>query len=76
MDIDGHTAFIDYAEPDGDLALLHTEVPEALKGRGVAAGLVERTLEYAEQHGRKIVPRCTYVISFLKRHPEWNRVVK
>jgi predicted GNAT family acetyltransferase len=73
--IDGLVAFIDYGQQGDDLVLLHTEVPPKLEGQGVAAALVKRTLEYAEENGLKVIPRCTYVVAYLKKHPEWERIV-
>jgi predicted GNAT family acetyltransferase len=74
--IDGETAFIEYLETPGPIALEHTEVPNTLGGKGVAAALVEKTFLYLEGQGRKIVPHCPYIQAFLKRHPEWDRIVE
>jgi predicted GNAT family acetyltransferase len=73
--IDGHRSFIDYQIKDNDIYLVHTEVPEVLKGRGVAEKMVEKTFNYIEQEGFKLVPLCSYIQVYLKRHPEWNRLV-
>jgi predicted GNAT family acetyltransferase len=73
--VDGERSFIDY-QREGDIVyLLHTEVPEDQSGEGIAATLVENTFAYLEEQNLKAVPSCSYVKVFLRRHPEWNRVV-
>ena len=75
MEVEGATAFIKYKNMPDAVALLHTEVPPALEGRGVAAALVEKTFMYLEERNQKIVPLCPYVAAFLKRQPEWNKII-
>ncbi|OJW18002.1 GNAT family N-acetyltransferase [Mucilaginibacter sp. 44-25] len=73
--VDGHRSFIDYQVRGEKIYLIHTEVPEVLQGRGVAEALVEKAFTYIESKGQKVVPLCAYVQIFLKKHPEWNRIV-
>ncbi|MGN6179003.1 MAG: GNAT family N-acetyltransferase [Mucilaginibacter sp.] len=73
--IDGAVAFINYLKRDGVYYLIHTEVPQALQGRGIAGALVEKTFKHLEAAGFKIMPYCPYIQSYLKRHAEWNRLV-
>jgi hypothetical protein len=75
MVVDGHRAFIDYQQKGDKVFLMHTEVPVELEGRGVASTIVEKTLKYLEANNLKIVPYCAYIKVFLKRHPEWERLV-
>ncbi|MVN91225.1 GNAT family N-acetyltransferase [Mucilaginibacter aquatilis] len=73
--IEGHRAFIDYKQKGDKVYLIHTEVPVELKGKGAAEAIVEKTFAYLEEHKLKLVPLCTYVGLYLKRHPEWNRLL-
>ena len=70
--IDGSRAFIDYKKRGNTVYILHTEVPQELEGRGVAAAMVEKALRFLDQHQLRLVPLCSYTQTFLKRHPEWN----
>ena len=54
------------------LQLLHTEVSEGLRGRGVGDALVTAAVEYARRNGDKIIPTCPFVRSWLARHPEYQ----
>ena len=75
LTVDGHIAFIDFKEKDNTIALIHTESPEALAGRGAATALIEKTLIYIEKNGYLLKPFCPLVIAYIKRHPEWVRIV-
>ena len=74
--VDGHTAFLAYERTDdGRLVLLHTEVPEAVGGRGVGGDLVRRAVNLAVQEGRTLVPRCPFARHWLSRnHDQRDRV--
>ena len=59
------------AEARGDVLVLHhTEVPAALEGRGIAAALVAAALAWARSEGLRVRPVCSYVASYMRRHPE------
>ncbi len=58
------------------LDLYHTEVDPELEGKGVARVLVQRALEYCQANKWKVTPTCTYVAAYIKRHPEWQELVK
>ncbi len=75
IEIDGHYAFIDYKEPGNDIALIHTETDPALKGKGAAGAVVEKTLHYLDENNILLHPFCPYVFAYIKRHPEWKRIV-
>jgi predicted GNAT family acetyltransferase len=73
--IDGKRSFIDYKQKGDKIYLIHTEVPEELEGMGVAAAIVEKAFNYIEINHLTMVPLCVYIMAFLKRHPEWNRLL-
>lgn len=75
LKIDGFTALIAYKERSKKIWLIHTEAPEALKGKGAATAIIEKTLQYLEDNGYKLIPLCVFVVAYLKRHPEWNRIL-
>ena len=75
LTVDGIIAFIDFKQKDQLIKLIHTEVPEELGGRGVAAALVEKTLVFLETNNYTLYPYCPYVFAYIKKHPEWKRVV-
>ena len=50
--------------------LLHTGVPPALAGQGIAARLVAAALAEARSQGWRVRPVCSYVQVYMRRHPE------
>jgi uncharacterized protein len=56
---------------NGDrLLVIHTEVPEALGGRGIAGQLVRAAIRRAESDHLTIVPWCPYARRWLREHPD------
>lgn len=72
---DGEKAVLEYRWHDKDLTLMHTFVPPAHEGKGVAALLAKEALEYAKAEGIKVIVYCPYVAAYLKRHPEYKELV-
>jgi predicted GNAT family acetyltransferase len=52
------------------LHMVHTEVPAQARGRGVAGQVVAAALDYAEASGLTVMPMCSYVRGYFRRHPE------
>ena len=75
IQVDGHFAFINYGETDHQIALVHTEAEPELAGTGAAAAVVEKTLAFIKESGKKLLPFCPYVFAFIKKHPEWKAIV-
>jgi len=54
----------------------HTQVPGALRGRGLGAMLAEKVVTDARVQNCKIVPLCPFFKAQADRHHEWNDVVQ
>lgn len=75
LHVNGHLAFINFGEIGKQIALVHTEAEPELEGTGAAGALVEKTLHWVEDNKYSLLPFCPYVFTFIKRHPEWKRIV-
>ncbi len=73
--VDGDLAFVEYRRSGNKLVLVHTEVPEALEGRGIGSQLAHAALEYARAQHLGVVPLCPFVASYIRRHPEYQDLV-
>ena len=69
--VDGHLSVCDYEDVDGKRVFTHTLVPPELRGRGIAEQLVRAGLADARAKGLKVIPACSYVEVFIKRHREF-----
>ena len=67
---DGHLNVVDYRIAGGVMHMTNTQVHPSLQGRGMAAELVEAALAHARANGLKVNPLCSYVRTYLRRHPE------
>jgi predicted GNAT family acetyltransferase len=68
MPVEGLTAFVAYRRANGVVYLDHAEVPPELEGRGIGGRLVRATLDAVRAEGAKVVPRCSFVAAWLRRH--------
>jgi predicted GNAT family acetyltransferase len=70
--VEGHLSVCEYEVVDDKMVFTHTLVPPELRGRGIAEQLVRAGLDDARKAGRKIVPACSYVAVFIRRHREYQ----
>lgn len=67
-----HGLAIAVYRPQGNARVFtHTEVPPQDEGQGIAARLVRAALDDTKARGLRIVPACSYVVAFVRRHPEY-----
>jgi uncharacterized protein len=72
---DGAVAFLEYTLAGTILELIHTEVPESMRGTGVAASLAESALQWAREHQVRVDVICPFVAEYLSQHPEYSDLV-
>lgn len=68
--VDDGVAFLTYRRKDGEMHLLHTEVPDAASGNGVGSRLVRHAAERAQEEGLRVVAACPFASAYLERHPD------
>ena len=71
----GHLAVLTYEREGERIIYLHTGVPPALEGHGIAGKLAQFALEEARTQHLTVVPLCPFVASYIRRHPEYQPLV-
>lgn len=74
--LENSTAFIQYKKTKSNIYLIHTEVPQELWGQGVGSAIVLAALRDIKDKKLTLIPYCPFVARYIKRHPEWQTLVK
>jgi uncharacterized protein len=73
---EGEMAYLEFEQDHaGWITLWHTEVPPALRGRGLAGVLAKTALEYARDKNLKVDVICPSVANYLAKNPEFQDLV-
>lgn len=72
LDTDHGVALAVYHEQGDSMVFTHTEVPPVDEGKGFASRLVKEALADAHRRGFRIVPACSFVVAYVRRHPEFD----
>jgi len=75
LHVEGQAATLEFFREGEKIYLTHTETPETLRGKGVAADLVKRTLQCCKDNGFIVVPQCSYVARYVDNNPEWRDIL-
>ena len=67
--------YLTYRKEPGRVALEHTVVDPAYEGQGLASQLVRASLDRAREQGLDVLPVCSYVRSWIGRHPDYLDLV-
>ena len=69
--IDGYQGLLEYRTVDEQtLDFHHTFVPDELRGKGIASILAKAAFSYAKDHQLKVIPSCSYIATYMQRHPQ------
>lgn len=74
--LDGHLAVLDYIMMDDIIVFTHTGVPTEIEGGYVGVKLAQTGLEYAREKGLWVRSKCWFVSKYLRRHPEYQDLVR
>lgn len=64
------------ATPTNIHLLRHMNVPEPHEGQGIGQSLAKAALDFALQDNLTIVAQCPFIAGVVKRHPEYQQLVK
>ncbi|MEM1324876.1 MAG: GNAT family N-acetyltransferase [Bacteroidota bacterium] len=73
--VDGAVPRIEYIKSGEKIFLAHTEVPQQLEGKGIGSAIIKAALEDIEQRDLTLIPLCPFVAGYIKRYPEWKKLV-
>jgi predicted GNAT family acetyltransferase len=73
--VDGQLAVLTYQRSGDRIIFIHTGVPAALEGHGIAGAMARVALEDARAAGLAVIPRCPFVAAYIRRHPQYADLV-
>ncbi len=74
--VEGREAYLRYIIGDNNsMNMIKTYVPPDLRNKGIAAKVVLKGMQYARENNLNVIPTCSYVETFLKRHKEFRDLV-
>jgi predicted GNAT family acetyltransferase len=75
LEQDGQVAYLEYSRSGNVLGLIHTEIPDKLRGLGLASLLAENALRWARENNFKVDVICPSVQDYIAKHPEYSDLV-
>ena len=70
----GKMGIVKYIPLGRKMQLIHTEVPEELRGQGYGTEMIEQTLASIDEMRFKVIPECPFVSAYMDSHPEWDHL--
>lgn len=71
--LDSKEAYLKYIiTGEKTINMIKTYVPPELRGKGIAAKVVQAGLLFAQKNNYKVIPSCSYVDTYIEQHPEFS----
>jgi len=74
--IDGQLSKLDYTQDGNTIVMTHVGVHPEHRGQGVAGKLTEVALEYARQKSFRVIPMCPYIVTYIRRNPQYEDLTR
>ncbi len=68
-------AYSDYVDIGDKRNFDHTITKELYEGKGLASAVIAFALSQTRAEGLKVVTSCSFVLSYIDNHPEYNDLV-
>ena len=76
MKVGEATAVANYQLRGNSIVFTHTEVPDALEGRGIGTSIARAALDDARKRGLVVVPLCPFIRGFIESNPEYKDLME
>ena len=73
---EGRRSVLDYVLEEKSITFTHTGVPPELEGKGYGTALAKAGLEFAKENHLHVVPACSFIRVYIRRHPEYQDLVE
>jgi predicted GNAT family acetyltransferase len=75
LEENGHLVFANYRTHDTRYVITHVEADPELRGTGAASRLMDAIVARAKENNFKLVPRCSYAVTWFARHPAMSDLI-
>lgn len=69
--VDSQLSKLDYSIHGSTILMLHVGVYPDHRGQGIAGKITKVGIEYAKEKNLRVIPMCSYVAAYIRRHPEY-----
>jgi predicted GNAT family acetyltransferase len=74
--VNSYLAELSYLLQGQTIVFVRTFVPPALEGQGIGSKLAKAALTYAQENSLRVRTLCWFVDGYIKRHPEYQELIK